>query len=254
MTAEPACSRGARSPCAATSSPSQRRSSAISAARCRAPISWRRCSSISCSSTTRRQRRRDRFLLSKGHAVHVFHACLAELGPDRRRGAAAHRAASAAASAAIRRTSAPASSSPPARSATRSRSASASRWPSSSTVRRRARSCCSATASCRKARSGRRRCARRASASPNLLAIVDYNRFQSAGAVDDVAAARAAGRQVARLPLERARDRRPRYGGDRRRAATRPRLPKGPTVLIAHTVKGKGVPGIEGTARAHYTS
>jgi transketolase len=26
------------------------------------------------------QRRRDRFLLSKGHAVHVFHACLAELG------------------------------------------------------------------------------------------------------------------------------------------------------------------------------
>jgi transketolase len=28
---------------------------------------------------------------------------------------------------------------------------------------------------------------------------------------------------------------------------------RGPTVIIAHTVKGKGVPGIEGTARAHYT-
>jgi transketolase len=25
-------------------------------------------------------------------------------------------------------------------------------------------------------------------------------------------------------------------------------------VLIAHTVKGKGVPGVEGTARAHYTT
>jgi len=29
---------------------------------------------------------------------------------------------------------------------------------------------------------------------------------------------------------------------------------KGPTVIIANTVKGKGVPGVEGTARAHYTS
>jgi transketolase len=27
----------------------------------------------------------------------------------------------------------------------------------------------------------------------------------------------------------------------------------GPTVIIAHTVKGKGVPGVEGTPRAHYT-
>lgn len=28
---------------------------------------------------------------------------------------------------------------------------------------------------------------------------------------------------------------------------------KGPTVIIAHTVKGKGVPGVEGTSRAHFT-
>ena len=27
-----------------------------------------------------------------------------------------------------------------------------------------------------------------------------------------------------------------------------------PTAIIAHTVKGKGVPGVEGTPRAHYTS
>jgi transketolase len=27
----------------------------------------------------------------------------------------------------------------------------------------------------------------------------------------------------------------------------------GPTAIIANTVKGKGVPGVEGTPRAHYT-
>jgi transketolase len=30
--------------------------------------------------------------------------------------------------------------------------------------------------------------------------------------------------------------------------------PQGPTVIIANTVKGKGVPAVEGRARAHYTS
>ena len=28
---------------------------------------------------------------------------------------------------------------------------------------------------------------------------------------------------------------------------------KGPTAIIAHPVKGKGVPGVEGTSRAHFT-
>ena len=27
---------------------------------------------------------------------------------------------------------------------------------------------------------------------------------------------------------------------------------RGPTVIIAHTIKGKGIPGIEGTTAAHY--
>jgi transketolase len=29
---------------------------------------------------------------------------------------------------------------------------------------------------------------------------------------------------------------------------------KGPTAIIANTVKGKGVPAVEGTSRAHFTS
>jgi transketolase len=86
----------------------------------------------------------------------------------------------------------------------------------------------------------------------NLLAIVDYNRFQAGGAVDDI---------VGLDPL-----------ADKWRAFrwnvteidghdmaaildALESLPaaRGPSVIIANTVKGKGVPGIEGTARAHFT-
>jgi transketolase len=87
---------------------------------------------------------------------------------------------------------------------------------------------------------------------PNLLAIVDYNRFQSAGAVDDV------------MPLEPLADKWRAFRW-RVREVDGHDVPAlldvlhdapaagAPTVLIAHTVKGKGVPGVEGTARAHYT-
>jgi len=87
---------------------------------------------------------------------------------------------------------------------------------------------------------------------PNLLAIVDYNRFQSAGAVDDV------------VPLEPLADKWRAFRW-RVREVDGHDLPAildalhaaaqadAPTALIAHTVKGKGVPGVEGTARAHYT-
>lgn len=86
----------------------------------------------------------------------------------------------------------------------------------------------------------------------NLIAIVDYNRFQAAGSVDEV------------MPLEPLADKWRSFrwnvaeidGHDM--AAIVNTLeglpaPKGPTAIIAHTVKGKGVPGIEGTSRAHYT-
>jgi transketolase len=85
-----------------------------------------------------------------------------------------------------------------------------------------------------------------------LVAIVDYNRFQAGGSVDDV------------LPLEPLAEKWRSFrwnveeidGHDMRAVvAALERVPaaRGPTAIIAHTVKGKGVPGVEGTQRAHYT-
>jgi transketolase len=86
-----------------------------------------------------------------------------------------------------------------------------------------------------------------------LLAIVDYNKFQSAGAVAQV------------MPLDPLADKWRSFGWhvveiDGHdvpgivRALDAVAAAKGPHVVIAHTVKGKGVPGVEGTTRAHYTS
>jgi transketolase len=86
-----------------------------------------------------------------------------------------------------------------------------------------------------------------------LLAIVDYNRFQAGGAVDDI------------VPLEPLAEKWRAFRWNVREidghdlgailAALRA-VPaaRGPSVIIAHTVKGKGVPGVEGTPRAHYTT
>ena len=86
-----------------------------------------------------------------------------------------------------------------------------------------------------------------------LVAIVDYNRFQAGGAVDDI------------LPLEPLADKWRAFrwnvqeidGHDLAAiVAALESVPagRGPTAIVAHTVKGKGVPGVEGTPRAHYTS
>lgn len=86
----------------------------------------------------------------------------------------------------------------------------------------------------------------------NLVAIVDYNRFQAAGSVDDI------------LPLEPLADKWRSFRWNVREidghdmaailgALEAVPAAKGPTAIIAHTVKGKGVPGIEGTSRAHFT-
>ena len=76
----------------------------------------------------------------------------------------------------------------------------------------------------------------------NLVAIVDYNKIQSFGTRRGGARPRAVRRQVARLRLGGPRDRRPRPRRDPRRAVARcPSTPGGPTCVIAHTVKGKGV-------------
>ena len=86
----------------------------------------------------------------------------------------------------------------------------------------------------------------------NLIAIIDYNRFQAAGNVDEV------------MPVEPLADKWRAFrwnvteidGHDMAAivgALEALPAPHGPTVIIVHTVKGKGVPGVEGTGRAHYT-
>jgi transketolase len=86
-----------------------------------------------------------------------------------------------------------------------------------------------------------------------LVAIVDYNRFQAGGAVDDI------------VPLDPLADKWRAFrwnvteidGHDMSaivRALDAVPAARGPTAIIAHTMKGKGVPGIEGTSRAHYTT
>lgn len=85
----------------------------------------------------------------------------------------------------------------------------------------------------------------------NLVAIVDYNRFQACGAVDDI------------VPLDPLADKWRSFGwntveidGHDTRAilGALDAVPAAqcPTVIIAHTVKGKGVPDIEGMQRSHY--
>ncbi len=86
----------------------------------------------------------------------------------------------------------------------------------------------------------------------NLVAIVDYNRGQAGGSVDAI------------MPLEPLADKWRAFrwnvteidGHDMAAVvAALDAVPakRGPTAIVAHTVKGKGVPGIEGTSRAHYT-
>ena len=198
------------------------------------------------------QRRRDRFLLSKGHAVHVFHACLAELGKiDAAELPNSGRLGSRLAGHPTRRA-------PGVEFATGSLGHALSVGvgiaiaeqldgsPSRTVVMLGDGELQEGTvweAALCAPRFGLER----------LLAIVDYNKFQSAGAVADV------------VPLEPLADKWRAFrwnvheidGHDLAAISAAlhaaPAAPA-PTVIIAHTVKGKGVPGIEGTPRAHYTS
>jgi transketolase len=87
----------------------------------------------------------------------------------------------------------------------------------------------------------------------NLLAIVDRNGFQAGAAVDDV------------LPLDPLEEKWRSFswntevidGHDMRAilgALERFPAEEGPTAIIANTTKGKGVPAVEGQTRAHFTS
>ncbi len=86
----------------------------------------------------------------------------------------------------------------------------------------------------------------------NLVAIVDFNKFQAGGDVATI------------LPLEPLAEKWRAFrwnvveidGHDMGAivdALDKVPAAQGPTAIIAHTVKGKGVPGVEGTRRAHYT-
>lgn len=86
----------------------------------------------------------------------------------------------------------------------------------------------------------------------NLVAIVDSNGFQASGAVPDI------------MPLEPLPEKWRSFGWNVVEidghdmeaivgALESTRTSDSPTVIIARTTKGKGVPGVEGTPRAHYT-
>jgi transketolase len=197
------------------------------------------------------QRRRDRFLLSKGHAVHVFHACLAERGlidPAElpRSGQSGSRLGGH-----------PTKRAPGVEFATGSLGHALSVGLGIALAEQLDGSLSRTVVLLGDGELQEGTvweaalCAPRFGV-PNLLAIVDYNRFQSAAAVDDV------------VPLEPMADKwrafrwrvREIDGHDLAAiCAALDEAPAGdvPTVLIAHTIKGKGVPGVEGTARAHYT-
>jgi len=85
----------------------------------------------------------------------------------------------------------------------------------------------------------------------HLLAIVDNNRFQACGSVDAI------------IPLDPLADKWRAFRwnvheidghdlGAILGALETVTAARGPSVIIAHTVKGKGVPSIEGTTAAHY--
>lgn len=86
----------------------------------------------------------------------------------------------------------------------------------------------------------------------NLVAVIDRNRFQAFGAVEEI------------MPLEPLADKWRAFrwdvvevdGHDMQQlveALERPPAQDAPRVVIAATVKGKGAPCIEDTARAHFT-
>ncbi len=195
--------------------------------------------------------RRDRFLLSKGHAVHAFHSCMVELGridaaelpnsgqPGSRLGGHPTRRA------------------PGVEFATGSLGHALSVGVGIAMAEQLDRSDSRTVVLLGDGELQEGTVWEAALSAPRfglegLLAIVDYNHFQAASPVDEV------------IPLEPLADKWRSFrwnvveiDGHNMRAIVDAlaRVPaaKGPTVIIANTIKGKGVPGVEGTFRAHYT-
>ncbi len=117
---------------------------------------------------------------------------------------------------------------------------------------RRASTRCWATANCRKAKCGRPRCARRITSSTISAPSIDYNKLQSDDSNDNImrleplaakwrafdwAVAEIDGHDIWRRFCRRLR----------RAGATQGR----PAIIIAHTIKGKGVPYMENMPHWH---
>ena len=148
---------------------------------------------------------RDRFLMGKGHAAVGLYPDPRRLGLLR-----ARRCSTATRASAIRSATTPtcarsrASTSAPARSAMRCRPDSAWRWARACRAATSTSSCCSATARCRRARCGKRRCAAAHHRARTSIAIVDRNGYQLDGTVDDIMGIEPLARQMARVRLGRA--------------------------------------------------
>ena len=113
-----------------------------------------------------------------------------------------------------------------------------------------ASSCSPATASCRRAATGRPSMAAAHYKLDNLTVIVDRNRLQQGAWTERDEGPRAAGRQVAGLRLGGPRGRRPRHRAIARYLRRRPRAPGNrPHCIIAHTHKGQGVSFMRGQGR-----
>jgi transketolase len=194
---------------------------------------------------------RDRFLLSKGHAVHALHACLVELGKvDAAELPALGRLGS-------RLGGHPTKKAPGVEFATGSLGHALSVGVGIAMAEQLNRSSSRTVVMLGDGELQEGTVWEAALSAPRfglerLIAIVDYNRFQAGGSVDEV------------MTLEPLADKWRTFrwnveeidGHDMRAivgALSRVPAAHGPTAIIAHTVKGKGVPGIEGTPRAHYT-
>ena len=188
---------------------------------------------------------RDRFILSKGHGCAALYAALAERGFFPRDWLEPYYQNGSCLAATSRTRASRASSSPPGRSATACRSAAG--WPGrrSATAGLARRSCCSATASATRDRTGRRSCSRPPPARQSGRRSSTTTRSRASAASRTLALEPFADKWRA-FGWAVGRDRRARPRELRRGPRRGCRFERGrPSCVLAHTVKGKGVSFME---------
>lgn len=195
---------------------------------------------------------RDHFLLSKGHAVHVLHACLVE------RGILDASELPTSGTVGSRLAGHPTRRAPGVEFATGSLGHALSVGVGIAIAEQRRRSGARTVVllgdgECQEGTVWEAALSAPRFGLEDLVAIVDANGFQSGGAVETV------------MPLEPLAEKWRAFRWNVREidghdmgaildALAAVPAPSGPTAIVARTVKGKGVPGVEGTSRAHYTA